>query len=162
MLFPFVVNHDTAFSFQLIINLECQALLRSLQTGILVSVLQHRTQASARYPLHCLIDIPKSRVGQNPIYTMCTAVYFKNLPTIPYIHRIYMILAKPNNMIPVYDRYTIKQASHAEPPQCPFRYQKEVSALQRMQTELQASSPDTARLIEAAVQREQAQQVGCQ
>jgi hypothetical protein len=34
------------------------------------------------------------RVGQNRIYTPCMTIYFLiYLPIIPYIHRIYMVLA---------------------------------------------------------------------
>ena len=40
-----------------------------------------------------------SRVGQNRIYTPCMTVYSViSLPKIPYIHRIYMVLANPTYM----------------------------------------------------------------
>jgi len=40
------------------------------------------------------------RVGQNRIYTPYMTVYFvMSLPKIPYIHRIYMVLANPIYMI---------------------------------------------------------------
>ena len=36
------------------------------------------------------------RVGQNRIYTPYITVYLKiSLPKVPYIHRIYMVLANP-------------------------------------------------------------------
>ena len=39
------------------------------------------------------------RVGQNRIYTPYMAVYLViSLPNIPYIHRIYMVLANPTHM----------------------------------------------------------------
>jgi len=39
-----------------------------------------------------------SRVGQNRIYTPYKTVYLViSLPKIPYIHRIYMVLANPSN-----------------------------------------------------------------
>jgi hypothetical protein len=39
------------------------------------------------------------RVGQNCIYTPYLTVYLViSLPTIPYIHRIYMVLANPNHV----------------------------------------------------------------
>jgi hypothetical protein len=39
------------------------------------------------------------RVGQNLVYTPYMTVYLMiSLPTIPYIHRIYMVLANPNSM----------------------------------------------------------------
>ena len=39
------------------------------------------------------------RVGQNRIYTPYMTVYLvTSLPKIPYIHRIYMVLANPNNV----------------------------------------------------------------
>jgi hypothetical protein len=38
------------------------------------------------------------RVGQNRIYTPYMTVYLVNsLPKIPYIHRIYMVLANPSH-----------------------------------------------------------------
>ena len=41
-----------------------------------------------------------TRVGQNRIYTPYTTVYLViSLPKIPYVHRIYMVLANP-----IYDR----------------------------------------------------------
>jgi len=37
------------------------------------------------------------RVGQNRIYTPYMAVYLViSLPKVPYMHRIYMVLANPN------------------------------------------------------------------
>jgi hypothetical protein len=39
-----------------------------------------------------------SRVGQNLIYTPYMTIYLViSLPKIPYIHRIYMVLANPKN-----------------------------------------------------------------
>jgi len=38
------------------------------------------------------------RVGQNRIYTPYMTVYLViSLPKLPYIHRIYMVLANPNS-----------------------------------------------------------------
>ena len=38
-----------------------------------------------------------SRVGQNRIYTPYMTVYFViSLPKVPYVHRIYMVLANPS------------------------------------------------------------------
>ena len=43
------------------------------------------------------------RVGQNCIYTPYMTVYlFISLPKIPYIHRIYMVLANPNYVWCIY------------------------------------------------------------
>ena len=44
-----------------------------------------------------------TRVGQNRIYTPCMTVYLViSLPKIPYLSRIYMVLANPkNNMYPL-------------------------------------------------------------
>ena len=43
------------------------------------------------------------RVGQNRIYTPYMTVYFViTLPKIPYIHRIYMVLANPKHMPSLY------------------------------------------------------------
>jgi len=40
------------------------------------------------------------RVGQNRIYTPYIIVYLVvSLPKIPYIHRIYMVLVNPNNVV---------------------------------------------------------------
>jgi hypothetical protein len=39
------------------------------------------------------------RVGQNRIYTPYMTIYLMiSLPKIPYIHRIYMVLANPNHV----------------------------------------------------------------
>jgi len=39
---------------------------------------------------------PMSRVGQNRIYTPCTTVHLViSLPEMPYVHRIYTVLANP-------------------------------------------------------------------
>ena len=44
--------------------------------------------------LRCIM----SRVGQDRIYTPYMTVYLViSLPKIPYIHRIYMVLANPNH-----------------------------------------------------------------
>ena len=41
------------------------------------------------------------RVGQNRIYTPYMTVYLViSLPKLPYIHRIYMVLANPANVAP--------------------------------------------------------------
>jgi len=39
------------------------------------------------------------RVGQNRIYAPCMTVYLvTSLPDMPYIHRIYMVLANPTHL----------------------------------------------------------------
>jgi hypothetical protein len=43
------------------------------------------------------------RIGQNRIYTPYMTVYLViSLPKLPYIHRIYMVLANPRNVCPVH------------------------------------------------------------
>jgi len=54
------------------------------------------------YPSWCLAKLIqnnlKHRVGQNRMYTLYMTVYFmKSVPKIPYIHRIYMVLANPTH-----------------------------------------------------------------
>jgi len=45
------------------------------------------------------------RVGQNRIYTPYMTVYLMiSLPNIPYIHRIYMVLANPNKRLVIGSR----------------------------------------------------------
>jgi len=52
------------------------------------------------------------RVGQNRIYTPYMTVYIViSLPKIPYIHRIYMVLANPRNMVQHMARSFIKCVS---------------------------------------------------
>jgi hypothetical protein len=48
------------------------------------------------------------RVGQNRIYTLYMIVYLViSLPKIPYIHRIYMVLANPKHVQPTAQLYTL-------------------------------------------------------
>jgi hypothetical protein len=55
---------------------------------------QMRKEEQTRLKLIC-------RVGQNRIYTPYMTVYLViSLPKIPYIHRIYMVLANPIHMLP--------------------------------------------------------------
>jgi len=51
-----------------------------------------------------VICIRISRVGQNHIYTPFMTVYLMiSLPKIPYIHRIYMVLANPTYLVSCYN-----------------------------------------------------------
>jgi hypothetical protein len=50
------------------------------------------------------------RVGQNRIYTPYMTVYLViSLPKMPYIHRIYMVLANPSHTEAVMSRYTTQE-----------------------------------------------------
>jgi hypothetical protein len=47
----------------------------------------------------CVFVCVMCRVGQNRIYTPYMTVYLViSLPNLPYIHRIYMVLANPSNV----------------------------------------------------------------
>ena len=74
-----------------------------------------------------------SKVGQNRTYTLCMTVYLViSLPNIPYVHRIYMVLANPihklttnGTAMTIYhsDKYlgreALKQTERAQMYQCP-------------------------------------------
>ena len=63
-------------------------------------------------PQGCVIR----KVGQNRIYTQYMTVYLvMSLPKIPYIHRIYMVLANPSHTV-IWTFYTVKYVLQTNTP----------------------------------------------
>jgi hypothetical protein len=74
----------------------------SSSRGVLSSYLWVLDLETASWDAHTQVTFLKYSVGQNRIYTYIYAVYLViSKPKIPYVHRIYMVLANPTK-VPLY------------------------------------------------------------